>query len=92
MKENFVIDYDLSKLDAEYWKIYEQKRIAMELADEADAEDSAGNCRGNDYGRRRDSAGIQHKIILFPLLFAKKGGTIVLSITNCPDRATYNQD
>lgn len=40
MKENFVIDYDLSKLDAEYWKRYEQKRIAMELADEADAEDS----------------------------------------------------
>ena len=36
-REDFVIDYDLSKLDEAYWKRAEEKRIARELADEEDA-------------------------------------------------------
>ena len=39
-REDFVIDYDLSKLDDAYWKRAEARRIAREIADEADAEDN----------------------------------------------------
>ena len=39
MTEDFVIDYDLSKLDDRYWKREEQKRIAREIADVEDAEE-----------------------------------------------------
>lgn len=34
--ESFVVDYDLNKMSDEWWKKEEEKRIARELADEAD--------------------------------------------------------
>ena len=38
--EDFVIDFDLSKLDDEYFKRQEQKRIVREIADEENAEEN----------------------------------------------------
>lgn len=37
--EDFVVDYDLSKMSDEWWERQERKRIEMEEADEADAYD-----------------------------------------------------